>query len=122
MTQSSVVDYLINIDKQLLHTYEIYQNILYSIKNNKYLELKRILNNNYENISSYMKKSVKTLKGYLPYIKNTLSNPYHNGFVEGNNNFIKVLKRIAFGFRSFTRFKARIMICKNLLHMRKANA
>ena len=58
----------------------------------------------------------------LPYIKNTLSNPYHNGFVEGNNNFIKVLKRIAFGFRSFRRFKARIMICKNLLHVKKASA
>ena len=119
MTQSSIVDYLINIDKELLNTYEIYQNILYSIKNNKYLELKRILNNNNENISSYMKKSVKTLKGYLPYIKNTLSNPYHNGFVEGNNNFIKVLKRIAFGFRSFRRFKARIMICKGLIDIKK---
>ena len=69
-----------------------------------------------------MKKSIKTLKGYLPYIKNTLANPYHNGFVEGNNNFIKVLKRIAFGFRSFRRFKARIMICKNLLHTKRANA
>ncbi|MED9979302.1 MAG: transposase, partial [Bacilli bacterium] len=45
-----------------------------------------------------------------------------NGFVEGNNNFIKVLKRIAFGFRSFRRFKARIMICKNLLYIKKANA
>jgi transposase len=66
-----------------------------------------------------MKTSVKTLKEYLPYIKNTLSNTYHNGFVEGNNNFIKVLKRIAFGFRSFRRFKARIMICKNLLHVKK---
>ena len=122
MTQSSVVNYLINIDKELLNTYEIYQNILYSIKNNKYKELETILNNNHNNISSYMKKSIKTLKGYLPYIKNTLSNPYHNGFVEGNNNFIKVIKRIAFGFRSFHRFKARIMICKNLLHIRKANA
>ena len=122
MTQSSVVNYLINIDKELLNTYEIYQNILYSIKNNKYKELETILNNNHNNISSYMKKSIKTLKGYLPYIKNTLLNPYHNGFVEGNNNFIKVIKRIAFGFRSFHRFKARIMICKNLLHIRKANA
>ena len=69
-----------------------------------------------------MKTSIKTLKIYLPHIKNTLSNPYHNGFVEGNNNFIKVLKRIAFGFRSFRRFKARIMICKNLLYIKKANA
>ena len=69
-----------------------------------------------------MKTAVKTLKEYLPYIKNTSSNPHHNGFVEGNNNFIKVLKRIAFGFRSFRRFTARIMICKNLLHVKKASA
>ena len=71
-----------------------------------------------------MKTSIKTLKIYLPHIKNTLSNPYHNGFVEGNNNFIKVLKRIAFGFRSFRRFKARIMICKGLvkINRKKANA
>lgn len=68
-----------------------------------------------------MKTSIKTLKKFLSYIKNTLSNPYHNGFVEGNNNFIKVIKRIAFGFRSFRRFKVRIMICKNLLNIKKAN-
>ena len=43
-------------------------------------------------------------------IKNTFNNNYHNGYIEGNNNFIKVIKRIAFGFRSFKRFKARIMI------------
>lgn len=41
---------------------------------------------------------------------------------KGNNNFIKVIKRIAFGFRSFRRFKARIMICKNLLSIKKVSA
>ena len=122
MTQSGVVDYLININTQLKETYEIYQTILYSLKTNNYNQLERVLNNKNDKISSYMKTSIKTLKSYLPYIKNTLSNPYHNGFVEGNNNFIKVLKRIAFGFRSFRRFKARIMICKNLLYMKRANA
>ena len=122
MTQSGVVNYLININVQLKETYEIYQTILYSLKTNNYNQLEKVLNDKNDKISSYMKTSIKTLKGYLPYIKNTLSNPYHNGFVEGNNNFIKVLKRIAFGFRSFRRFKARIMICKNLLHMKRANA
>ena len=122
MTQSDVVSYLINTHKELKETYQIYQNILYSIKNNKYNNLEVILNNTNDKISSYMKTSIKSLKEYLPYIKNTLSNPYHNGFVEGNNNFIKVLKRIAFGFRSFRRFKARIMICKNLLRVKKASA
>lgn len=122
MTQSDVVSYLINTHVELKESYEIYQIILYSIKNNKYNNLEIILNNTSNKISSYMKTSVKTLKEYLPYIKNTLSNPYHNGFVEGNNNFIKVLKRIAFGFRSFRRFKARIMICKYLLHVKKSSA
>ena len=37
-------------------------------------------------------------------------------------SLIKVIKRIAFGFRSFRRFKARIMICKNLLSMKKVSA
>ena len=32
---------------------------------------------------------------------------------------IKVIKRIAFGFRSFRRFKARIMICKGLIKIKK---
>ena len=70
-----------------------------------------------------MKTSIKTLLEFLPFIKNTFNNNYHNGYIEGNNNFIKVIKRIAFGFRSFRRFKARIMICKGLLKIKKiANA
>lgn len=36
--------------------------------------------------------------------------------------YIVKSKKIAFGFRSFRRFKARIMICKNLLHMKRINA
>ena len=122
MTQQDVVNYLINTNEKLRQTYEVYQNILSAIQSNNYLELEKALNTQNDKISSYMKTSIKTLKKYLPYIKNTLSNPYHNGFVEGNNNFIKVIKRIAFGFRSFRRFKARIMICKNLLSMKKVSA
>ena len=121
MTQSDVVNYLININDELRETYDVYQNILYALKHNNYIQLKASLYDTNDKISTYMKKSIKTLKNYLPHIKNTLFNPYHNGFVEGNNNFIKVLKRIAFGFRSFRRFKARIMICKNLLYMKRAD-
>lgn len=67
MTQSDVVSYLINTNVELKETYEIYQNIFYSIKNNKYNNLETILNNTNNKISSYMKTSIKTLKEYLPY-------------------------------------------------------
>ncbi len=33
---------------------------------------------------------------------------YNNGFIEGLNNKIKVIKRISFGFRNFDHFKSRI--------------
>ena len=122
MTQSDVVNYLLDIDEELKNTYEIYQDLLHSIKSGNYKLLKNILYKVNNNISDYMKTSIKTLKGYLKYIINTLSNPYNNGYVEGNNNFIKVLKRIAFGFRSFRRFKARIMICKGLINPIKKEA
>ena len=119
MTTTDVVDYLINLDEELKQTYLIYQDLLHSFKTNNYDFLRDTLNNYNHNISLYMKTSIKTLLEFLPYIKNTFINKYHNGFIEGNNNFIKVIKRIAFGFRSFRRFKARIMICKGLLKIKK---
>lgn len=123
ITQSDLVNYLINLNEELKQTYLIYQEILYSFKKKDFNHLRKTLNSINPSVSSYMKTSIKTLIEFLPYIKNTFENSYHNGFIEGNNNFIKVIKRIAFGFRSFRRFKARIMICKGLLKIKKiANA
>lgn len=123
MTTTDVVDFLIDLDNELKETYWVYQNLLYAFKKNNFDLLSKILNKQNNYISPYMKTSIKTLLEFLPYIKNTFNNNYHNGFIEGNNNFIKVIKRIAFGFRSFKRFKARIMICKGLIKIKKtANA
>ena len=119
MTTTDVVDFLIDLDNELKETYWVYQNLLYAFKKNNFDLLSKILNKQNNYISPYMKTSIKTLLEFLPYIKNTFNNNYHNGFIEGNNNFIKVIKKIAFGFRSFKRFKARIMICKGLIKTKK---
>ena len=119
MATIDVVDYLINIDEELKQTYLIYQDILHSLKIRNYKLLKSVLIYPNNNISSYMKTTVKTFSEFLPYIKNTFTTNYHNGCIEGNNNLIKIIKRIAFGFRLFRRFKARIMICKGLIKMKK---
>ena len=121
-TEQDIVDYLVSLDKEFEETYQVYQDLLYAFQNNNINILKDTLNTKYNNISEYMITSIKTIKSYVNYIKNTFNTKYHNGYIEGNNNFIKALKRIAFGFRSFTRFKARIMICKGLINPKEKEA
>ena len=53
----------------------------------------------------------ETLLNIISYeIKNSLEVPYSNGVIEGFNNKIKTLKRIAFGFKNFKRFRTRILL------------
>ena len=89
-TEQDIVDYLVSLDSQFEETYQIYQDLLYAFQNNDLTVLETTLNKKYDNISEYMKTSLKTIKGYIKYIKNTFTTRYHNGYVEGNNNFIKV--------------------------------
>ena len=70
MTEMDVVNYLVSLDSELLHTYNAYQTLLYSLKNKKYNLLYNSLTNYNNNISSYMKTSIKTLLEFLPFIKN----------------------------------------------------
>ena len=42
-------------------------------------------------------------------ILNSFSTPVTNGFTEGCNNKIKVLKRNAYGYQNFNRFRNRIL-------------
>lgn len=50
-----------------------------------------------------------TYRRWLEPILNSFDCSYSNGFTEGCNNRVKVLKRNAFGFHSFKRFRSRIL-------------
>ena len=52
----------------------------------------------------------KMLTNWRRYILNAFDIHLSNGFTEGCNNAIKTLKRLAFGFRSFSTFRARILL------------
>lgn len=124
MTEIDVVNYILDQSIELKETYYKYQELLQSIREKNYEDFIRVITNVNNSVSDYMKTSIKTLIEFKDKIYNTFNNDYHNGYIEGNNNFIKVLKRIDFGFSSFRRFKARIMICKGLvkINRKKANA
>ena len=74
-----------------------------------------------ENLNNWVKRNLecgipalqncaKTYFNWITEIRNALKVPYSNGPIEGFNNKIKTLKRVAFGFRNFTHFKARILL------------
>ena len=55
------------------------------------------------------KRCVNTYFNWKSGIFNSLNEPFTNGFTEGCNNKIKVLKRNAYGYRRFDRFRNRIL-------------
>ena len=50
------------------------------------------------------------LGNWSNYILNAFDCPYTNGYTEGTNNAIKVIKRDAFGYRNFDNFRNRIFL------------
>lgn len=50
------------------------------------------------------------LRNWESYILNSFDVSYSNGFTEGINNSIKVIKRVGFGYRNFDNFRKRILM------------
>lgn len=66
-----------------------------------------------KNISEFV-LAAGTISRWKEYILNSfIDERYSNGYTEGTNNKIKVIKRIAFGYKSFELFRARILYIFN---------
>ena len=101
MSQKEIVQYLINTDKTLKATYECYQGIINSLKEKDFEKFKSIAINQNKNISSKIKQALKLYRENIKYIENSFKYDINNGIIEGTNNLIKCIKRIAFGYRKF---------------------
>jgi len=120
MTDYQVLGHLLSLSEELRHSYECYQNVLFCIRNNNYELLENTLKTSKLLVSDYMKTSINTIRTYKQYISNTLSCRYTNGVIEGINNKIKVIKRIAFGYKSYYHFRNRILITQGILKIKTA--
>ena len=59
-------------------------------------------------------EAAKTINNWLKYICNSfIDERYSNGFTEGMNNKIKVIKRIGFGYKNFNFFRLRLLYILN---------
>ena len=90
-------------------------NLLLIKDQNITMEDKVDLINDKSTLPRYMFTAIKTLRKYKRQIKNTMYyNGLSNGPLEGINNKIKVIKRISYGYRSFSNFKAKILLVFSL--------
>ena len=110
ITEYDIVQYLVNTNKILKETYNVYQGIIKSIRNKDSNLFIKIIESKHNNISEYMKTTLNTYKKFKAFIINSLKYNYNNGLIEGINNLIKCIKRIAFGYKSFSHFKTRILL------------
>ena len=107
------VDYLLEKSSELDVNFNIYQDILQTIRHNNFKRFENIVKKNLskkEKVSKQMLTALKTLKKYMKYIENMFESNITNGLIEGLNNKIKSIKRTAFGYSNFSNFKKRILI------------
>lgn len=109
-SQTSVVDFIVDLDPELRVTYDYYQRLLFAIDKKKTALLNSLLKNPPNGISEKMDTARKSLLKFLPSLLTCLETSHSNGQLEGTINQIKVIKRIAFGYRCFYHFKARILL------------
>lgn len=115
ISQKEIVQYLINTDKTLKSTYKCYQGIISSLKERDFNKFKSIVFHPNKGISDKMNKALNLYKENIKYIENSFKYNINNGIIEGTNNLIKCLKRIAFGYRKYDHFIARIFLIKGII-------
>ena len=115
ISQKEIVYYLINTDKTLKATYQCYQGIINSIKDKDFKKFLNIVNHDNRDISNKMKQALKLYKENIKYIENSFKYSINNGIIEGKNNLIKCIKRIAFGYRKYDHFISRIFLIEGII-------
>ena len=115
ISQIDMVNYMINTNSILKADYNCYQGIINSLKDKNFIKFKQIINYPNKNISFKMKQALKLYRESIKYIENTFTYSINNGIIEGTNNLIKTIKRIAFGYKRFDHFVSRIFLIKGII-------
>ena len=110
LCDEDVVNRLLEMDEELKDVYNYYQEVLYALRSKDAERFSDIINQKLSTIPSRMRNAHRTLRKHKEEILLTLTYNYTNGPIEGKMNKIKVLKRVAFGFRSFKNFRLRILL------------
>lgn len=117
----TLIDDAINLHDDLIDAYKLTQDFLKGIREIKYEHAEDWINNWINELKDSRNKEFKNLVGMFINWKKEIINSLirfgekklHNGYIEGINNKIKVIKRISYGYTNFTHFRNRIMYIVN---------
>ena len=119
LCETDFIDWLLSFDPQLENGYAVLQRIMASVKSSDWQEFQYAINSN-QNLSETMETPLSTLRINQDYVFNAFKHKeYSNGPLEGTNNKIKLIKRTGYGFRSFFRFRLRILITFKFRYQKK---
>ena len=120
-----IMDALDDIRIRLQDEYGVGSKEYKLLKNRKNVSLLRVYFNDVDNWYTYTKRyknghieefieASKTIENWLEYIVNSfIDKRFSNGYTEGLNNKIKVIKRVGFGYKNFYFFRLRLLYILN---------
>ena len=86
-------------------------------------ELKNFIDLCYESRIDKFIDAASTINNWLPYIVNSfIDKRLSNGYTEGLNNKIKVIKRVGFGYKNFSFFRLRLLYILNSKNFKKVSS
>ena len=121
MTFQEIIEYCLNFDSDLEASYLLLQDLYKVAKFSNYENARESILEWCEQVKAVNRKIPELIKVSLTYkswinpiVNSFIFNPktksrMTNGFIEGKNNFAKVIKRIGFGYSNFDHFRARIL-------------
>ena len=114
LTNKEILEKLLAYSQELREHYELYQLLLFHFQEKQAEHFFGLIGETISCINPICQTVFKTFLKDKDKIINALELPYSNAKLEATNNFIKVIKRNAFGFRNFDNFKTRIIIALNI--------
>lgn len=112
LTQAQLVDKLLSFDEVLSDAYDFIQELRKAYKKKDYEAFMTCIKEIPRQLPYEFKKKFEVFKRFKNGIYQAFTTGYSNGSIEGTNNLIKVIKRVAYGYRNFENMKLRIKIIK----------
>lgn len=119
LSQTEIIDELLSDNEELRTAYNFVQLLRYHFSKRDNEGFQETLKEMNPCLPQSFKKKFKIFKKYHAGIANAFKVKLSNGVTEGLNNKIKLIKRIAFGYRNFYNFRARIYLQQGLIFENK---